>query len=93
MSKAASKGMSNKGGKPAPFKKQGTGAAKTVTVTPGTNKPQIDNIKFLAGATKGSPKKAPTIQVKPGSNKPQLDNMRKLGQSKGGAGDNPYRGK
>lgn len=93
MSKAASKGMSNKGGKPAAFKKQGTGAVKTVTVKPGSNKPAIDNMKHLAGATKGGPKKAPTMIVKPGSNKPQLDNMRKLGQSKGGTGDNPYRGK
>lgn len=91
MANAASRGKSNKGGKISPFKKQGGGAAKTVTPKAGGNKAQLDNIKQLAGI-KGSPKKAPTMTPKPKGNKAQMDNLRKWGGSKGGGGDNPYGG-
>lgn len=91
MANAASRGKSNKGGGRAPFK-GGAKAAKTVTLKPGSNKAQLDNIKQLA-SVKGSPRKAPTTTPSVKSNKAQLQNIRDLGAARPGGGDNPYKGK
>lgn len=91
MANAASRGKSNRGGKPSGFK-GGAKTAKTVTLKPGSNKAQLDNIKQLAGV-KGSPKKAPTTTPSVKSNQAQLQNIRDLGAAKFGGGDNPYKGK
>lgn len=94
MARANKSGMTaNKGGKPAPFKKQGKGAFNTVQVKPGDNKAKLANIKQLAD-NYGAPKQAKTVTVNPKSpNKTQLDNLKAWGSSTGGGGDNPYSGK
>lgn len=90
MSNGASK---SSGSKPSGFKKQGNGAAKTVTVKPGDPSVQLKNLQQAAAESRGAkPKAAKFVQTTPKNpGKQQLDNLKLLGSSTVVSGDNPYK--